>query len=432
MYRKEVNAQSPLRILEKSIHGGLGKGHLGVVMAPAGVGKTACLVQIGLDDLMREKDVLHVAIGYTVEQVSAWYDALFDDLAASTKLDDRDSVRASLQRHSVIKAFNKGAFTPARLEEALELFGKHMQFQPAAILVDGLDWSAPGITSTVESLKAIAKRLGAELWLTAQTPRGAGAAGRRPSELLPPCDGCAALVDVALFLEPQGSHVAVRLVKDHGDAVPPAMQLELHSETLALMGDVNRGRSVAALPASSYTLLSGGAAGAEAEFGSCAERWGLPEVNFSFPGRGAVRSRGLVTLDDEELKQGDVSGAYLRAHMHRSYPDTPLFKKVLQSIWHQVNTSGEVFSVGQINADKTVTGGTGWAVELAKHWGKPVHVFDQEKRAWFIWNGEDWAKEADPRVTRERFTGTGTRFLSDDGKAAINALFERSFGPAQA
>ena len=35
MYRKDVNAQSPLRILEQSIHGGLGKGNLGVVVAPA-------------------------------------------------------------------------------------------------------------------------------------------------------------------------------------------------------------------------------------------------------------------------------------------------------------------------------------------------------------------------------------------------------------
>ena len=93
MYRKEVNAQSPLRILEQSIRGGLGKGNLGVVLAPAGVGKSACLVQIGLDDLMRDKDVLHVAIGQTVEHVSAWYDALFDDLAEGVHLEDREAVQ---------------------------------------------------------------------------------------------------------------------------------------------------------------------------------------------------------------------------------------------------------------------------------------------------------------------------------------------------
>src|SRR5512140_2663581 len=107
MYRKEVNAQSPLRILDGSIHGGLGKGNLGVVLAPAGVGKSACLVQIGLDDLMREKTVLHVAIGQSVEHVSTWYDVLFDDLADLVALSDRDGVRESIARRRAIRAFNE-------------------------------------------------------------------------------------------------------------------------------------------------------------------------------------------------------------------------------------------------------------------------------------------------------------------------------------
>src|SRR5512143_625271 len=105
MYAKEVNEHSPLRILEKSTHGGLGKGNLGVVMARAGVGKTACLVQIGLDDLMRGRDVLHVALGQTLEHVQSWYDALFDDLALRTRLEDKDAVRAQVVRHRVIKAY---------------------------------------------------------------------------------------------------------------------------------------------------------------------------------------------------------------------------------------------------------------------------------------------------------------------------------------
>ena len=49
MYRKFLNARSPLRLLEKGLHGGLGKGNLGLVLAGHGVGKTACLVGIALD-----------------------------------------------------------------------------------------------------------------------------------------------------------------------------------------------------------------------------------------------------------------------------------------------------------------------------------------------------------------------------------------------
>ena len=59
MYRKEVNERSPLRVFERSIQGGLGKGNVGVVMSRAGAGKTAFLVDIALDDLMQAVSDTH-------------------------------------------------------------------------------------------------------------------------------------------------------------------------------------------------------------------------------------------------------------------------------------------------------------------------------------------------------------------------------------
>ena len=47
---------SPLRILEKSSQKGLGPGNLGVLMARAGVGKTACLIHIAFDKIFRTKN----------------------------------------------------------------------------------------------------------------------------------------------------------------------------------------------------------------------------------------------------------------------------------------------------------------------------------------------------------------------------------------
>ncbi len=429
MYRKDVNERSPLRILEKSIHGGLGKGNLGVLVAPAGVGKTACLVQIGLDDLMRERDVMHVALGQSVEYVSAYYDTLFDNLAVQTSLEDRQAVRESVSRHRAIKTFKDGAsFSPLRLDEAIELFTKHMKLAPAVVLIDGYDCPAAGLATALAAFKKTAQRVGAELWVTVQAPRGFVAG---PNNLPAGLEASAHLVDVALYLEPRGSHVSLRLLKDHGDAVPPETHLELHPDTLQILPE-GTVASPMRLPAAGYTLLSGGAAGAEAEFGECAEKWGMAEVNFSFAGRGPVRPRGMVELTDEELTLGDVSSSYLKAHMHRSYPATPLFRRVLQSIWHQVNTAGEVFAVGVVMPDNTVKGGTGWAVELGRHWGKPVFVFDQEKREWFTWKDQTWKAIPPPTISRDRFTGTGTRFLSDEGRAAIHSLFERSFGPPKA
>ena len=61
MYRKFVNARSPLRLLEKGLQGGLGIGNIGVLVAGHGVGKTPFLVGVALDELLRQGTVLHVA-----------------------------------------------------------------------------------------------------------------------------------------------------------------------------------------------------------------------------------------------------------------------------------------------------------------------------------------------------------------------------------
>src|SRR5512145_2305285 len=131
MIRKEAILRSPLRILDRSIRGGLGKGHLGVIMAPEGVGKSACLVQIGLDALLRQRSVLHVAVGQSVEHVSTRY-------------------------------------------EALSAFQASVAPGPVTLLVDGFDWAGPAAAETVRAIRASAVRVGAEVWLTAREGRGLG------------------------------------------------------------------------------------------------------------------------------------------------------------------------------------------------------------------------------------------------------------------
>jgi hypothetical protein len=174
-------------------------------------------------------------------------------------------------------------------------------------------------------------------------------------------------------------------------------------------------------------LFSGAANGAEAAFGVAAERHGIDEVNFTFEGHNDARKRGLRVLTHEELRQGDVSLAYVGRLMHREYRDTALFRKVLQSIWHQVNNGQEIYVVGQILDDRTVKGGTGWGAEFAKLCNKPLFVFDQEADGWFRWVGDGWEAHAGPVITHSHITGTGTRFLKENGTKAIDELFERSF-----
>jgi hypothetical protein len=177
-------------------------------------------------------------------------------------------------------------------------------------------------------------------------------------------------------------------------------------------------------------LFSGGAAGAEEAFGACAEKHGVEEVNFTFDGHKIVRHRGVRVLNHEELQNGDVSLAYVSRLMNRRYTDSPTLRKVLQTMWYQVNNGQEIWVVGTILTDKTVRGGTGWGAEFAKLCNKKLHVFDQEKQNWYWWNGDDWqlpdTKDA-PRIMHPHFTGTGTRTLQEPARKAVDDLFARSF-----
>ena len=177
-------------------------------------------------------------------------------------------------------------------------------------------------------------------------------------------------------------------------------------------------------------LFIGGAPGAEAEFGACAERHGVEEVNFTFDGHTIARHRGVRVLNHEELQNGDVSLAYIARLLHRRYTDSPTIRRVLQTLWYQVNNGQEISVIGTILEDGTVRGGTGWGAEFAKLCNKPLCVFDQGKDRWFRWNGDDWtplsANDA-PVITHPHFTGTGTRTLEANGKKAIEGLFARSF-----
>jgi hypothetical protein len=135
-------------------------------------------------------------------------------------------------------------------------------------------------------------------------------------------------------------------------------------------------------------------------------------------------------LNHEELLAGDVSLEYVSRLMNRRYTEGPTLRKILQTIWYQVNHGQEIYVVGHILDDDTVRGGTGWGAEFAKLCNKPLHVFDQEKDAWFTWTGTAWRrrdKGDEPVIEHIHFTGTGTRVLEANGREAITSLFDRSF-----
>lgn len=229
MYRKEIGERSPLRVFERSIHGGLGRGNLGLVLSRAGDGKTAFLIAVATDDCLRDRKVLHVNTRNAAEKVREFYDEVFHDLAESTGMAERSENLRKIERNRRIHSFLGGTFTLPKLQTALEYMSQHADFTPAVIVLDDFpDWSK-ATEEDLRELKGIATRYECELWLS-------GSVHRDGQEK----DGKGVPLEMARFdnelsvivrLDPKSDHVRLNLLKDHESSELADLHLELDPTT---------------------------------------------------------------------------------------------------------------------------------------------------------------------------------------------------------
>ena len=81
MDKKDLINYSPVRSFDNIADGGLKAGEIGLVTAKKGVGKTAILVQFGLDALLKDEQLVHVSFDQHSSNVISWYDSIFTEIA---------------------------------------------------------------------------------------------------------------------------------------------------------------------------------------------------------------------------------------------------------------------------------------------------------------------------------------------------------------
>jgi hypothetical protein len=231
MHRKDLNERSPLRLLEQSIHGGLGRGNIGVVAARPGVGKSAVLVGIALDDLMRGRKVLHVALDERFEKIQDYYDEIFMDLARSGNLQDVDTERREVEQYRNIHTYIGNCFTIAKLREAITFLNSYMDFYPAALILEGYRFEQATKEDMAE-LRQIAREIDGELWMSAVTHRESNKNDRGIPE---PVAHLEDTIDVILALEQGDKSVTLRLLKDHNNPDISPSHVALDPTTLLLI-----------------------------------------------------------------------------------------------------------------------------------------------------------------------------------------------------
>ena len=228
MYRRFLTARSPLRLLEKGLHGGLGQGNLGLVLAGPGVGKTSFLVGVALDELLRNRPVLHVALDHSVQHVRDFYDTVFEELANTTQLSENHvAVRAEMDRLRRIRVYPQGSFDAKRLGEAIALEAE-LGPRPELVMIDGLD-VAQRTAAEMEEWASAARDAKAEVWMaaTVSTER----IPEMPVELRP-LECCFAVI---LAMEPGEGSVALRALKDHDSSDVSSLHVALDPKTLLLI-----------------------------------------------------------------------------------------------------------------------------------------------------------------------------------------------------
>lgn len=234
MLKEDLIQKNPLRVLSPADQGKEVAPRMGLVMARAGLGKTAILVQIALDSMLRGNKVLHVSIGQTLEKTRIWYDDIFKYIAKAANLENAVEVQEETMRQRMIMTFNETSFSVVRLKERLKDLIDQEIFQPDCLVVDGFDCSASP-EKILGELRELIQELNLNIWISAVSHRG----DERVSDdgVPAPCHTASKLFDTVILLQPKSDKkgIALNIMKDDFHAGFSGKSLNLDPSTLMII-----------------------------------------------------------------------------------------------------------------------------------------------------------------------------------------------------
>ncbi len=230
---QELNKISPLRVFDDAINGGLGKGNLGVIVSRHGVGKTACLVHLATDKLLRGENVIHVSFSGNVEHVMNWYKEVFREIAELQSLDDAHNVYASILANRVVMNFSQAQISIEKVLSSLKSLIEQGAFAADAILFDGYKMTLADEDDIIK-IREFAKEMDLEVWFSVSpaTPDVVYDEYGVPSTLAKYYNQ----IDVLVGLRYNDSidKVVMTVVRAHGQEVPKPMQVKLDPKTMLI------------------------------------------------------------------------------------------------------------------------------------------------------------------------------------------------------
>ena len=176
--------KTPWDIINDVMDGGLGAGELGVIVAPAGIGKSWTLQALGGDALKKGKVVVHYTLELNENYVGLRYDSIFSGVTTANIKYYKEDVKEKIEKlpgKLLIKYFATKAASVQTLGahlKQIELSGT----KPDVVIVDYADILMPtgnfrekrhAIGNIYEDLRGLAGELEIPIWTASQANRSA-------------------------------------------------------------------------------------------------------------------------------------------------------------------------------------------------------------------------------------------------------------------
>jgi len=146
------------------------KGGFGSVMASAGVGKTALLVQIAIIAMLNRFPVLHVSLNDPVQKVILWYDEIFQSLNRAQLCGPTSEQQEDILRRRLIMTFRADDFTIPKLGERLNDLTVQNIFSPRVLIIDGLQLD-DHLEPMLQKLKKMVQGRDCFVWVAVHIPQ---------------------------------------------------------------------------------------------------------------------------------------------------------------------------------------------------------------------------------------------------------------------
>jgi len=182
-----------------------------------------------------------------------------------------------------------------------------------------------------------------------------------------------------------------------------------------------------------YICHSGGCPGADMAWETQGYKYDVHTISYSFHNH-KQEGQNQKILSPKELQEGYEAAKIADKTLNRNFDAIiyPYVKNLLARNWFQVKNADAVYAIAKkFLSNSIVDGGTGWAVQMAIDSNKPVYVFDQPSKKWYLYSTTN--REFDPLpsvpsvapVLTRNFAGIGTRELTDDGLQSIINTYKR-------